>query len=222
MSLCEFRNACTAPLEGKYIRLQRLNPEQDYEELYDISHGTPEKLAIWNYLHFEFPYKQPFESVDLFKQFLIDLNENENWVTFVVVDKKSNRKIGQLSFLNIVPSHKRAEIGGVWYTPEFHGTYANTESALLLLFHLFENFGFRRAEWKLNADNIPSGKAAAKLGFTEEGVFRQHMLVNGVNRDTKWYSMLDSEWEEKKNALFERLSYTDEDKENIFKKNKKL
>lgn len=210
----EFKKNCTGPFEGKHIRLQRLNPEEDYEELYDGSYGTPEKEAIWNYL-----YDFPQTNAEAFKHFITNMNDDPSWVCFVVIDKKSNRKIGQIGYLNVVPAHKRGEIGGVWYTPEFHGTYANPESVLLLLYYLFEKVNYRRAEWKCNNDNIPSGKAAAKLGFTEEGVFRQHMLHRGKNRDSKFFAMLNFEWEEKKRALFDILKYTKEDEEQLYRNN---
>lgn len=210
MNTFQLRDICIKPLEGKHIRLQRLNPEEDYQELYENSHGTPQKETIWEYLYFD-TYKQPFKSVDEFKQFLVDFNNDPMWLQFVVVDKASNRKIGQTNLLNIVPSHKRAELGGLWYAPEFWGTYANTESSLLLLYYLFENQKYRRAEWKCDSNNGPSKKAAIKLGYTAESIMRQHMLIRGVNRDTAYFSILDSEWEEKKRALFERLNYTEED-----------
>jgi RimJ/RimL family protein N-acetyltransferase len=214
MDLAQFRRDCTGPFEGKYIRLQRLNPEEDYEELYEASHGTAEKEAVWTYL-----FEEPAKNAESFKEYLIKLNNDSTWVQFVVVDKKSNRKIGQINYLSVVPAHKRGELGGVWYTPEFHGTYANPESTMLLLFYLFDKLKYRRAEWKCNANNIPSGKAAAKLGFTEEGVFRQHMVIKGVNRDTRWFSMLDCEWEDRKKKLFTRLSYTEEDEKNLYSNN---
>lgn len=214
MALAQFREECSGPFEGKYIKLQRLDPENDYEELYEASHGTPKKEAIWTYL-----FEEPFGNKEALKKHLINFNNDPTWVQFVVIDKKSNRKIGQINYLNVEPAHKRGEIGGLWYTPEFHGTYANAESTLLLLSYLFEKVNYRRAEWKCNADNIPSGKAAAKLGFTEEGVFRQHMIIKGMNRNTRWFSMMDYEWEEKKEALFKRLEYTKEDEENFYSKN---
>lgn len=218
-ALAKVRSECRGPLEGKHIRLQRLNAEEDYQELWEHSSGTPEKDAIWKYLNVE-THPQPFKDIEAFRTYINDFSKDPSWIQFVVIDKKSNRKIGQINYLNVVPFHQRAEIGGLWYTPEFHGTYASNESTLLMLNYIFENLKYRRAEWKCNAENIPSGKAAAKLGFTEEGVFRQHMFTNGVNRNTKWFSMLDCEWEEKKQALFKRLCYTKEDEENFPQLNK--
>lgn len=217
----QFKANCTGPFEGKYIRLQRLNPEEDHQELWENATGTPEKDALWKYMNIE-AYPQPFD-LNTFRKYLVeDLGKVPDWIPFVVIDKKSNRKIGQVNYLNVIPIHKRGEIGNIWYTPEFQRTYANTETTLLMLYNLFENWKYRRAEWKLNSANAPSAKAAERLGFTFEGKFRQHQLLNGinikdVNKDLTWYSMLDYEWEDRKQALFKKLGYTKEDEERFLK-----
>jgi len=95
------------------------------------------------------------------------------------------------------------EIGNIVYAPALQRTIAATEAQYLMAQHVFETLGYRRYEWKCNALNAPSRRAALRLGFTFEGVFRQHMIVKGRNRDTAWYSMLDSEWPQRKEA-FER------------------
>jgi RimJ/RimL family protein N-acetyltransferase len=219
--IAQIKAELTFPLEGKYIRLQKLNPEEDYQELWENCTGTPEKEAVMKYMNAE-AYPQPFE-LETFREYLAnDAKNNPDWIPFVVIDKKSNRKIGRLNMMNMVLVHKRGEIGFIWYASEFHGTYANPEGSLLSLYYIFENLKFRRAEWKLNSDNIPSAKAAEKIGFVYEGRFRQHQLINGisqkdVNKDLTWYSMLDSEWEAAKQKLFKRLGYTKEDEDNLLK-----
>lgn len=218
----QMRETTTGPLEGKNIILQRLNLENDYMALYEASHGTPEKEAIFKYLYsHDLKELPPFDSPMKFKEYLNTINSDPTWIQFVAVDKKTSRKIGQINYLNVVPAHERAEIGGLWFTPEFHGTYANKESTLLLLSYMFDRLKWRRVEWKCNSSNMPSRKAALKLGFQFEGIFRNHMLVKGidakdpnklVNRDTAWFSIIDSEWEEKKQALFDMLNYSEQDK----------
>ncbi|KAI8890872.1 acyl-CoA N-acyltransferase [Backusella circina FSU 941] len=209
-ALHELKKNCPDYLDGKHIRLQRLNPERDYQELYDASHGTPAKSAVWKYFNAD-AYKRPFETPELFKETLDACENDPTWLQFVVIDKKSNKKVGQMNFLNTVPYHQRSELGGIWYAVPYHGGYANPESTLLILTYLFEHMKYRRAEWKTDSNNIASQKAAVKLGFTFEGRFRQHMFAHGVNRDTMYYSMLDHEWDEKKKLLFERLGYTQQD-----------
>jgi RimJ/RimL family protein N-acetyltransferase len=94
------------------------------------------------------------------------------------------------------------EVGNVLFSPSLQRTPAATEAMYLMARHIFEVLGYRRYEWKCNALNLPSQRAAKRLGFTYEGTFLQHMIIKGKNRDTAWYSMLDSEWPSRK-AVFE-------------------
>jgi RimJ/RimL family protein N-acetyltransferase len=105
--------------------------------------------------------------------------------------------------MRIEPAHRVIEVGGILFTPRLQRTVGATEAMYLMARHVFEDLGYRRYEWKCNALNAPSRRAALRLGFTFEGVFRQHMIVKGRNRDTAWFSMLDSEWPQRK-AAFER------------------
>ena len=98
-------------------------------------------------------------------------------------------------------SDRRIEIGHIWYVPAAQRTRANTEVAYLLLRRAFEELGYRRVEWKCDASNARSRTAAERLGFTFEGIFRQHMIVKGRNRDTAWFSMLDAEWPRVRRAM---------------------
>jgi hypothetical protein len=105
--------------------------------------------------------------------------------------------------MRIEPEHRVIEVGSILYTPRLQRTIGATEAMYLMARHVFEDLGYRRYEWKCNALNSPSRSAALRLGFTFEGIFRQHMIVKGRNRDTAWFSMLDSEWPRRKIA-FER------------------
>jgi RimJ/RimL family protein N-acetyltransferase len=93
------------------------------------------------------------------------------------------------------------EVGNVMFSPSLQRTAAATETMYLMAKYIFEDLGYRRYEWKCNALNLPSRRAAERLGFTYEGVFRQHMIIKGKNRDTAWFSMLDSEWPNCKQAF---------------------
>ncbi len=107
------------------------------------------------------------------------------------------------ALMRIDTSHRVIEIGNILYTRAMQHTTAATEAMYLLASYVFEKLRFRRYEWKCNALNQPSRQAAVRLGFTFEGIFRQHMIVKGRNRDTAWFSMLDSEWPSRKRE-FER------------------
>jgi RimJ/RimL family protein N-acetyltransferase len=105
--------------------------------------------------------------------------------------------------MRIEPAHRVIEVGSILFTSRLQRTVGATEAMYLMARHVFEDLGYRRYEWKCNALNAPSRRAALRLGFTFEGIFRQHMLVKGRNRDTAWFSMIDSEWPQRK-ASFER------------------
>jgi RimJ/RimL family protein N-acetyltransferase len=124
-------------------------------------------------------------------------------VFFTIVDRASGRAVGQACYLRIDPANRVIEVGHILYTPALQRTAGATEAMYLLARHAFEDLGYRRYEWKCNALNSPSRRAALRLGFTFEGVFRQHMIVKGRNRDTAWFAMLDIEWPARKGA-FER------------------
>ena len=137
---------------------------------------------------------------------LISMQNGDDALFFTVSDQKTQRRVGNLSLMSLVPEHGRGEIGHVWYAPIVQRTKVNTESVFLLLSYLFDELGYRRAEWKCNNRNEASKNAARRLGFEPEGLFRQHMAVKGENRDTAWFSMLDSEWPRRK-ANFQRWLY---------------
>jgi RimJ/RimL family protein N-acetyltransferase len=105
--------------------------------------------------------------------------------------------------MEIRPNTRVIEVGHICYTPSLQRTPLATEAMYLLARYIFEQLGYRRYEWKCNVLNQPSYRAAGRYGFTYEGLFRQHMIVKGRNRDTAWFSMLDSEWPARK-ANFER------------------
>jgi len=111
--------------------------------------------------------------------------------------------LGYAAYMRIEPVHRVIEVGSILFTPRLQQTVLATEAMYLMARHVFEDLGYRRYEWKCNALNAPSRRAALRFGFRFEGIFRQHMIVKGRNRDTAWFSMLDSEWPERK-ANFER------------------
>ena len=156
--------------------------------------------------------------METFRKFLTTwctATDNKNrpeHVTFTVVDNKSKAKIGGLTFMAIVPEHARLEIGFVWYGKDYQNTFVNSECNFLLMSYAFEVLGYQRVEWKCDSRNGRSKGAALKLGFTYEGTFRKHMIVkNNYNRDSDYLSMTDTDWSTKKQALQQKLSYTDQD-----------
>lgn len=187
-----FQNPVAPPtrhaLSGRFVTLLPLDPARDAAGLYAISHGTELRERLWTYL----PYG-PFADQTALRDWLDVQAQSLDPLFFTVMDNARQQPLGMVSFLSIVPAMRRLELGHLWYGPDAQRTRANTESIYLMLRESFA-LGYRRVEWKCNALNDRSRAAALRLGFRYEGLFRQHMIVKGQNRDTAWFAMLDHEW----------------------------
>jgi RimJ/RimL family protein N-acetyltransferase len=122
------------------------------------------------------------------------LERSADPIVLTVFSTEHSARVGMISIMNIVPEHGRAELGSIWYTPSAQKTRINTETIFLLLKYLFDDLHYRRVEWKCNNENLPSKRAAERLGFQYEGIFRQHMVIKDRSRDTAWFAMIDKEW----------------------------
>lgn len=182
---------------GRVVTLTPLDPAAHAAALYAGSHG-PENEHVWRYL-----WNGPFPNRAAFDLQLNQYAKSEDPFFFAIVDNSSGSAVGYASYLRIEPAHRVIEVGHILYTPRLQRTVGATEAMYLMARYVFEDLGYRRYEWKCNALNAASRSAALRLGFTFEGIFRQHMIVKGRNRDTAWYSTLDSEWPARK-AAFER------------------
>ena len=175
--------------KGRFITLSPLNPQDDVTDLYDCSHGSDIKEQIWTYMSYG-----PFDNTRSMQKWLEEGAGSEDPLFFTVHHLESKRRVGMVSFLNIVSDMRRLELGHIWYSPDSQRSNVNTEAIYLMLCEAFDRLKYRRVEWKCDALNERSRAAALRLGFKFEGIFRQHIIVKGRNRDTAWYSMLDSEW----------------------------
>ena len=178
-------------LSGRGLELRPLDTEHDAQALFEISHGTSEKEAIWKYL-----LHGPFTDADEMQAWLQDEMSGADPLSFVVWHESQGaaRPVGMLAIMAIVPEHGRAEIGHVWMSAEVHSSGLNTRAQFLVLKYLLDDLGYRRVEWKCNARNAASREAAHRMGFVFEGRFRQHMVVKGLSRDTDWFSLIDKDW----------------------------
>lgn len=176
-------------LEGRWATLTRLDPEQHAGDLFDGLRGADH---LWTYL-----WSGPFHDRAGFDGYVTRNAASNDPFFFAIVDNATQRAVGQAALLRVEPDHRVIEVGHILYSPPLQRTRAATDAMYLLARHVFEDLGYRRYEWKCDALNAPSRAAARRLGFTFEGVFRQHMIVKGRNRDTAWFSMLDSEWPER-------------------------
>lgn len=182
------------PHAGTLVELAPTDVDADVEEL----HAAGRHEAIWQHMPCG-----PFADAAAMAAWMKQWVAQPDVVCFTVTHRSSRRRVGMISIMRIAPAHGVAELGCIWYTPDMQRTKANTESVFLLLRHLFDDLGYRRVEWKCDSRNERSRAAALRLGFQFEGLFRQHMVVKGDNRDTAWFAMLDADWPNRKVA-FER------------------
>ena len=192
------------PHAGRFITLTPLNPDSDAEELLASSHAPASVDDLWRYLPLG-----PFVDVTAMREWLHAHAATPDMISFTVSDNATGRRIGSISIMRITPAHGVAELGWIWYAPSAQRTKANTEANFFLLRHCFAELGYRRMEWKCDAENARSRAAALRLGYSFEGIFRQHMVIKGGNRDTAWFAMVDHEWP-RIAAAMERWLYVDD------------
>jgi len=159
--------------------------------------GVTRHDELWRYL-----FDGPYHDRAAFDAVTEKMAASDDPLFYAIVDKSSGVAVGRAALMRIEPAHRVIEVGSILYSPKLQRTRAATEAMYLLARYIFEDLGYRRYEWKCNALNAPSRAAALRLGFTYEGIFRQHMIIKGENRDSAWYSMLDGEWPARK-ARFE-------------------
>jgi RimJ/RimL family protein N-acetyltransferase len=181
-------------LSGRLGSVEKLDAARHGVTLWDAMRGHD---ALWTYNPFG-----PFPEAAGFTAWLAERQNVKDPYYYAIVDP-NGRAIGIATLMEIRPNTRVIEVGHICYTPSLQRTPLATEAMYLLARYIFEQLGYRRYEWKCNVLNQPSYRAAGRYGFTYEGLFRQHMIVKGRNRDTAWFSMLDSEWPARK-ANFER------------------
>jgi len=181
-------------LAGRFGRIEKLDAARHGAALWNAVRG---ENALWAYLGYG-----PFADATAFAAWLAERPKLEDPYSYAVLEP-SGRAVGIVTLMEIRPAMRVIEVGNIVYSPALQRTPLATETQYLLARYVFETLGHRRYEWKCNALNAPSRRAAERFGFTFEGVFRQHLIVKGRNRDTAWFSMLDSEWPACKRA-FER------------------
>lgn len=185
-----------ATLRGRLATIVPLDPAAHEEALYQGTHG-PDREKLWLYMSAE-----PFADRASFRAYLDKLAASDDPLSFTILDNTSGRAAGHASYLRMAPEHRVIEVGNIFYTTSLARSAAATDAMYLMAKHIFEDLNYRRYEWKCNALNEPSRRAALRLGFSFEGIFRQHMIQRGRNRDTAWFAMLDHEWPARK-ARFE-------------------
>jgi RimJ/RimL family protein N-acetyltransferase len=177
------------PLAGALAVLEPLETERHARELYAASHDTDDARRVWTFLP-----DGPFDDLTAFTAWTDVMSTAPDRISYAIRDRSSGRAAGMASYIDIQPSHGSVEIGYIWFAPSLQRSPCATEALFLLLRYAFDGLGYRRMQWRCNALNEKSRAAALRLGFTFEGIFHQHMVLKGRNRDTAWYSILDREW----------------------------
>ena len=185
-------------LKGRWVTLAPLDAPAHSKDLFEASSGDSTREAVWDYL-----FNGPFADLEEFSADVELKAKAADPHYFAIVDNASGRAVGYESLMRIDAPNRVIEVGGIMYTPKMQRTPGATEAQYLLATYVFDELGYRRYEWKCNALNAPSRRAAERFGFTFEGIFRQHMIIKGRNRDTAWFAMLDGEWPARK-AAYER------------------
>ncbi|MEM6049860.1 GNAT family protein [Erwinia sp. P7711] len=176
-------------LSGRFCRLEPLESEKHFNDLYE-AYGKAPDGRDWTYM-----FTGPFEDENQFRGHLNAAATSSDAVHFAVIDLKNSRAVGTLALMRIEPVHGVMEVGHVTFSPALKRTPLSTEAHFLLMTYAFDRLGYRRYEWKCDSLNAPSRKAAERLGFTFEGIFRQALIYKGRTRDTAWFSIIDSEWQ---------------------------
>ena len=181
---------------GQYVSLAPLSLTRHGNALWENTHWK-DKERLWCYLA-----EGPFADRASFDAYLLRKTSSEDPLFFAILDQ-NGRAVGFESLMRIEPVHRCIEIGNILLSPALQRTPGGTEAIFLLMEYAFDDLGYRRLEWKCDALNAPSRRAALRYGFTFEGIFRNHMVIKGRNRDTAWFSLLETEWRQCR-AAFER------------------
>lgn len=197
------------PLEGRYVRLEPIDAVKHGDGLYEAS-TVADADARFRYL-FEYP---PEERAAL-NIWLEKAEASKDPLFFAVIDKASGKVAGRQALMRIDPVHGSIEIGNIYWGPLISRKPAATEAQFLFMQYAFDALGYRRYEWKCNNANEPSKRAAEQFGFQFEGIFRQHYIQKGQNRNSAWYSIIDSEWPALKAAYQAWLSPDNFDRDGV-------
>ncbi|WOC16810.1 GNAT family N-acetyltransferase [Pseudochrobactrum sp. MP213Fo] len=175
-------------LEGRTVRLEPLDAARHAQGLFEAS-SVDDAGQRFTWL-FEYAPETPEQMRPWLEKSAVSVDP----LFFAVVDKVSGKAAGRQALMRIDAVNGSAEIGHIYWGPLIARKVAATEAQYLFMRYIFDELGYRRYEWKCNNDNLPSKRAAERFGFQFEGVFRQHLVAKGKNRDTAWFSIIDSEW----------------------------
>jgi RimJ/RimL family protein N-acetyltransferase len=184
-------------MAGRFCTIEPLDPGRHVAQLF-AAYAEDREGRMWTYLP-----RGPYASLDEYRSFAEAACQTDDPLVHTILDNTTGEAVGTASYMRIEPNVGVIEIGSITYSPRLQRRAAATEAMYLMMRRVFDELGYRRYEWKCDSLNQPSREAAARLGFRYEGLFRQASITRGRNRDTTWFSVIDSEWPGLR-AAFER------------------
>ena len=188
-------------ISGKSVEIYSLNPDDHLIPLFEAACVQNNGVDIFKYNL----SSGPFTEIDQFRAYLQKKLDNPNNQPYAVYSKRLQKFVGAFSLHEFSPQYGHIEIGSIWYTKEAQRTEINTEVLYLAMCYVFDELHYRRLQWRCNAENENSRRAAERAGFSFEGIFRNHYWDKGRNRDTAWYSIIEEDWPEVKIQFEENL-----------------
>lgn len=173
------------PMQGQLVRLEAVDADTHAADLFAAFAGHD---PLWDYMAYG-----PFSSAAVYHRWVKESASEQEPMYYAIRNMQTNHVVGIASYLNINPANGSIEVGNICFSPSLQQGAAATEAMFLMMEWAFDA-GYRRYEWKCNALNMPSRRAAQRLGFSYEGIFRQHMMIKGRSRDTAWFAIIDAEW----------------------------
>ncbi|MFZ6645542.1 GNAT family N-acetyltransferase [Undibacterium sp. TJN25] len=187
-------------MAGRYCRIEVLDVERHAEQLFRANSDDTDG-SHWTYLMAE-----PPADFNAYRQWLLGVSGLADPMLHAIIDQASGQALGVAAFMRIDRNSGVIEVGNINFSPRLQRTRASTEAMFLMMRRVFDELGYRRYEWKCDSLNAPSRAAALRYGFQFEGIFRQAVVLKQRNRDTAWFSMLDSEWAQLKQAYEQWLN----------------
>lgn len=187
-------------LKGRFCRLEPLDASRHGDDLCQAFLGEGQTEAFWTYLTTG-PFSHPAPLLELLEK----ASTSRDPLHFVVIDRSNNQAVGTLALMRINPAQGCIETGQVMFSARMQRSAMASEAQFLLMQYIFD-LGYRRYEWKCDSLNAPSRRAATRLGFSFEGIFRQALIYKGRSRDTAWFAMTDKDWPALQTAFTEWLA----------------
>jgi RimJ/RimL family protein N-acetyltransferase len=182
---------------GRFCTVEPLDPTRHAAQLF-AAYAEDRDGGMWTYLP-----RGPYASLEKYRAWADEACRAADPLVHAIIDTSTGEAVGTAALMRIDPQSGVIEVGSITYSPRLQRRPAGTEAMYLMMRRVFDELGYRRYEWKCNSLNAPSRSAATRLGFRYEGLFRQAQVTRGRNRDTAWFSVIDSEWPAVRNA-FER------------------